>query len=272
MASRWRRSVSGKVRERRGLRVKKSKPVPALRAMRVPGRASVHGLRPAEAGEGEAGGAGALRGALLGGAAGDDVEGKAGGVLEDSAEAPVVSEVGGEGAGGGCGGVEGGVEGEAVALVVVRAAAVFAWVEVVDGGGEKELADVVDGFGPGVGEPGAGPGGGALEEGDGEAVVVGVGLGVVGLGVGVGGVGAGAVGVDVLVDGGDEVDSAEVLIAEGERGFRGELLLDFERGLLGIGVLDVGVHEGEVEDGSGGGDGGEGFGKTGAPAWPGVKV
>ena len=47
---------------------------------------------------------------------------------------------------GGC--VNGAIEDEAVALVVVGAAAVLGDVEVVDRGAEEELADVVDGLRP----------------------------------------------------------------------------------------------------------------------------
>ena len=46
MASRRTCSAMAKVRLRRALMLKKSKPMPALRPMRVPGRASVQGLRP----------------------------------------------------------------------------------------------------------------------------------------------------------------------------------------------------------------------------------
>ena len=85
--------------------------------------------------------------------------------------------------------VHGSVEDDAVSLVVVGEAAVFAEVVVVDGRGEEELADVVDRLGPGVGEAEAAVADRAQVIGDGEGVVVGVRAGVVLLVVGVGGVG-----------------------------------------------------------------------------------
>jgi hypothetical protein len=70
--------------------------------------------------------------------------------------------------------VDGAVEDDALALVVVGATAVLGDVEVIDGRAEEELADIVDGLRPGVGDAVASPARGALDEGDGEAVVVGV--------------------------------------------------------------------------------------------------
>ena len=105
---------------------------------------------------------------------GGDVEGERGVVLEYSAELEAMGELAEQGRALVQGSVQGAVDDDAVALVVVGEAAVFAEVVVVDRRGEEELADVVDRLGPSVGEAEAAIPDGALNIGDGEGVEVGV--------------------------------------------------------------------------------------------------
>lgn len=90
--------------------------------------------------------AGALRGLLQGVATGGDVEWELRVVLQDPRELPIVREMSDETAGRLCGGGQNCVEDQAISLVVVRSAAIYSEVEVVDGRAEEELAYVVDGM------------------------------------------------------------------------------------------------------------------------------
>lgn len=92
-----------------------------------------------------------------------DVVGKTGIVLKNASELPAMSKMFGEAVRLGCWRIDGGVEDDAVTLVVVRSAAVHEEVEVVNGRAKKEFSNVVDGFGPGVGDSHGTPRNGPLE-------------------------------------------------------------------------------------------------------------
>lgn len=96
--------------------------------------------------------AGSHRSALNAVGSGSDVEGERRVVLQDSAEEKAIVDAAPCGCACFHGGVDGAVENDAVALVIVGAAAILGDVEVVDGRAEEELADIVDGLGPGVGD------------------------------------------------------------------------------------------------------------------------
>lgn len=150
------------------------------------------------------------------------------------------------------------VENEAMALVIVGAAVILPDVEVVNGRAEEEFAHVVERLRIRVRDPIAPPANGPLDERNVESIVVRIGqrrvLAVVAVGeiraASVVGAGSRATG-DVLVHRDDQVQAADVLVADAQRAVAAELLLDLEAALLRISVLHVRIHGGKVEQDAG---------------------
>src|SRR5690242_885957 len=150
--------------------------------------------------------------------------------------------------------MDGSIKDQAVALVVVGAAAVFCNVEVVDRRAEEKLANIVDRLRPVIRNAIASPWGWLLPERDGEAVVVGVCRGAVLLVVAEGRIRAASIvrsvrntGWRVSVDRSNQMYPTQMLIADAQRTVHAELLLHLQAGLLGVCILHVAVHGGEVD-------------------------
>ena len=143
-------------------------------------------------------------------------------------------------------------------LIVVGTAVILPDVEVVDRGAEEELANVVESLRLGVRDAIAAPAHGPLHKRNMQPVVVRIrqrGVLAVVAEVGIGAasvVGSGSdAGRHVLINGDDQMQSAQMLVADAQRAARPELLLDLEAALFGVRVLHVRIHGAEVEQDTG---------------------
>src|SRR5450432_1208389 len=108
-----------------------------------------------------------------------------------------------------------------------------------------------------------------------QAVIVGVGqrgilavVGVVRVGAASVVVPRGRAGGHVLIHGDDKMQPAQMLVAHAQSAALSQLLFDLKTGLLGVGILHVPVHGGEIDQHAGG-TVVRIFGNTGAPVWVG---
>lgn len=92
-----------------------------------------------------------------------------------------------------------GVEGDTVTLVVIGTTAVHCKVEVVDGRAENELAYIVDGFRPRIGDTRRAPGHRTFHKRYSQAVIVGIKARIIRPDVAASGVRPGPVEIDVAV-------------------------------------------------------------------------
>ena len=144
---------------------------------------------------------------------------------------------------------------DAVLLIVVGDAAVFARVVVVDWTREERVAHIVDCFRPGVGEPETAVLDRTQVVGDCKGVEVGVRAGVVLLVVADGRVGTAEVnwvdrrgaGGDVEVDVDEDILAADVLVGDREIAGGADLLIDLKAVLQRAGVFHVGIHRADAE-------------------------
>ena len=174
---------------------------------------------------------------------GGDVEGKRRVVLKHCAQLDAKRNVGDT------------VENEPVPLVVVGTGPVPPNVERIDWTAKEEFADIVQGLRMGVRDAITAPPDWPLDERDVEAVIFRIRLGFVLAIVGVGWIGTAAVvgtgsdtGWNVLVDGNDEMETSYMLVADAKRAAISQLMLDLNAALIGVCVLNMRIHGGEVNE------------------------
>lgn len=156
-------------------------------------------------------------------------------------------------------GVDRSVEHQPVALIVIGSAVVLPNIELVDRAAEKEFAYVVERFRIRVRDPIIAPAHGPLHERNMQAVIVRIRERRILAVISVVRVRAASIiasrrcaSRDVLVHGNDEMQSAHMLIADGQTAVGAKLPLDFKVPLLRVRILDVRIHRGEIEQHTGG--------------------